>query len=249
MFRPTNVKKQKGMTLAEFVVSLIALSLFLTALIQITRGGIRTYTKGLIQTEMKHELREAAEVITVDLRQAVPSSDGFGSLWDTDDQDKHQDISFYRFEYAGDETTQPDEVQVEYEFEEDETITYNGVAYVMANLTRTYTDADGNEYPPEIIATNIVKTQGGTKTSYFKWVEDAVDSDSSNLYLMNVTLKMMRFTPGKKTPETLQTSFNVGLGADRNQVSDSDFDSIKDSYDDITDVKTFIGRPSSLVRP
>ncbi len=248
-------KTKKGFTLIEFVVVIAALSLFLLSLVQITRGGIRTYYRGLYQTQLKQSLRRAAEKISTDLRQAVPEAGSSGFItpdWSPTDTAQHQELEFFRFKrdpngVAGGEESKPlNNVKVHYQIIQTGTINYKGHTYTVGRLVR-----DINDGTPEIVADDVVINKDSTHMTYFKWAPDPEHPTSANNYVMQIKIMLMHqtATTGERVPLFLESAFDVALRADRNLASGSNYPP-SSTYEYTSNTHQFYYlRPTSLIEP
>ena len=134
--------KSRGFTLVEFLFVAFTLALFMTALFKITRGGLRAYQRGVVQTELKHELRNVMDKVITDLRQAQPGSfttpgrtyGPYGGL--------SFDANFRRSKYTADNTIPDASVQVVYDITGGGNLINrpNGYNYYVSEITRAETE-------------------------------------------------------------------------------------------------------------
>lgn len=245
-------KTKKGFTLAEFIFVALTLALFLMALFQVTRGGLRAYTRGVVQTEMKHQLRDAVDKISTDLRQAQPGTSTITSPnWTHGNPTAlESDLEFRRAKWRADGGYPYESILIEYNLVATRTISIGGVTYNLGNLTRreNATSMPGGTDTTSTIAEDIVisDSASATPTSGFRWIPDPANTaTNNNIYVLEVKLKILRTHQGSSEPELLETSTRVAVRS-KNQIG-SGFDSFTTAHP-YSNIQRF-GEPTSLKKP
>lgn len=239
---------KKGFTLVEFIFVALALGLFMTSLLQLTIGGIRAYKKGVAQTEIKYELRRTLDLISADLRQAVPvpgTADGFISpYYGFTNTDNSLILKFERFKYNDSSPTLPKKITVTYEFptvdSEYKTFVAGGKMYYIGALKRTEMDpAEPQNNTWEIVADNLlVKTAkvnsnkqviSGTENfkSYFRWRPTPYNPDHQvDLNVVEIALAAAKESGATvNKPELAETKTYISIRSDKGLVSGANYDS------------------------
>ena len=254
MFSVLSAKKHKGFTLVEFLFVAFTLALFMTALFKITRGGLRAYQRGVVQTELKHELRNIMDRITTDVRQAQP-----GSFTDPartyGPYDTHSwTADFRRSKYTADDTIPDASVQVVYTVQPfHSTLTqpddYN---YYVSTLTRAETESgttqtislsDNVVYAyndPIIVATMF--------DSGFRWGKDPINPSNRNIDVLEVTMALAKTHSGSDDPEHVKSITKVALRTGKDLTAGSNYYPPSAASDPYANIQRF-GDPTSLVRP
>lgn len=250
------------MTLVEFMFVMVALSIFLTALIQITIGGMRAYQRGMVQTQLKYRMRLIVDKISTDLRQAVPTTGSAGFITPTrttTSTGRTLTLDFHRYRYDVSETTRPKkDIRVQYNVAQYATLTLpisiggttSNVSFRMQTLTRVETNEATGYTTSELLADNVVQSDnsGGsfTEKTYFQWAPDPTNSSLANLNVMTINLKMLQ-TAGVGKPEWLEAVTRASLRPSRESNIGSNFPATA-AFNYLTNLMRF-GEPTSLVRP
>ena len=243
--------RRRGFTLVEFLFVAFTLALFMTALFKITRGGLRAYQRGVVQTELKHELRNIMDRLTTDIRQALPGS--FTSPTRSYSSSGSDNLTFRRYKYTADNTIPDGNVQVVYSLGSTQTIdVIDGGHFNIAPLTRaetisgstttiTLSDYAVTDYQIGLIKVLHIGTQ-------FSWARDPINLGQSNLDVMGFRIMLLRTHSGSTEPETIKSESFASLRTSKDMTTGSNYYPPTVASDPYTNVQRF-GNPTSLKRP
>ncbi len=190
----------KGFSLIEVLIVVAIMGMLLLSLTKITSDGIKVYKRGIVQTEMKSQIRKAMDSITSDLRQA--STAGWISpSRTTDTVGTVKELKFKRYIYNSSDEASPSEATIEYTFESDTSNT----GYYM--LTRKITENSVVRY--SILADNLKYVANSEAASYIRWNPDGMDSTKADTNSLLVVLVMERFSSNVREEIRVQTAVAI----------------------------------------
>jgi len=230
--------RYKGFTLIEVLIVVAISGLLLLSLSKITLDGIKVYKKGIVQTEMKSQIRKTMDMITSDLRQANTAS-GWVKPTRTDDMVTPQsELIFRRYVYKSDNESTPTSALVKYKFE----IEPGNSGYYM--LTREVTD-ENNVVRYGILADGLKFVEGSDSASHFRWNIDGMNSSKADINSLLVVLVMERFPGNIREEIRVQTA--VAIRSEEQKYPDE----VSSGYSKYYAAKygVFMDSPSSLVDP
>ncbi len=247
---------KRGFTLIEFLFVAFTLALFLTALFNITQGGLRAYQRGVVQTEIKHELRNIMDRITTDLRQAVPAADAFTQPARTYHLHGTWQFGadFRRYQYVADNSIPDASIRVRYQGHTDNFRIIDrsdGNGYYVANFTRTETI--GGTDTTSILSENVSLVYLDNVNSMsvfdggFRWAEDPLSSNT-NIDVMEVKMTVVKTHAGATEPEAVSSTSRVALRGTKDLVAGSNYYPPTTADDPYANIQRF-GSPTSLIRP
>ena len=253
MERVSRHSGKRGFTLIEFLFVAFTLALFLTALFNITQGGLRAYQRGVVQTELKHELRNIVDRVTTDVRQAVPGS--FTVPARTSSLDMAQGLQFWRHKYAGDNMVPESNTQVTYQLSDIRMIPRaDGGHYYIGSFNRSEmtpsltTSQSLTDYMVRDYQIGLIKVLRIGVNFYWDFDPLATAPVQQNIDLLRGNIMIIRTHAGSTEPEVIDSSIMIALRPDKDIVAGSNYYPPTTTDDPYANIQRF-GSPTSLIRP
>lgn len=254
-------KRARGITLVEFLFAAFTLLLFMLALYKITKGGLTSYKRGIIQSEIKQQVRTSMDKMVTDLRQADPSNPITPiGVYGPYSAALQTDMTFFRFKYVADNIRPvpgAGAVNVEYHLiSENPAAVINGVSYNLGRLTRRERTGAA-PWTTTTLCENVVITKAGVQKSGFRWIQNSTilntgtgydtPDGNKNVRVMEIMLMALRSDPSRNEPETVETSSQVAIRS-FGMLASSNYYGVSDAMNTRSNVQRY-GQPTSLVRP
>ena len=227
--------KNRGFTLIEALIVVAIMGMLLLSLSKLTMDGIKVYKRGIIQTEMKNQIRKAMDAITSDLRQADVNYTSWVPDRTTDSVSPNGELEFRRYVYTGDNTA-PTIAIVKYKLE----VEPGNAGYYM--LTREVTEGGVVRYG--ILAEGLKYTANSESASHFKWKTDGMDTSKADVNSLLVVLVMEKYSGNVREEIKVQTAVAIRSDTQNNPETASG-----SSPNYAAKYGVFMDTPSSLVDP
>ena len=195
-------KHKKGFTIIELLFVIMVFSILMLAIVKITMDSTKVFKRGMLQSEMKQQLRRVMDSITTDVRQAAVIVSGTEWQSPPTGNDKVNpviNLKFQRYVYDSGDQANPEIADVEYILEPS--------ADNLYQLKREITI--GGVIRSNIIAENLYVAADYANGSYFKWAPDEIDTGKVVNDAIVVRL-MMKAYHGEKL-ETMDLETRIGL--------------------------------------
>ncbi len=245
--------QSRGFTLIEFLFVAFTLALFLTALFNITTGGLRAYQRGVVQTELKHELRNIVDRVTTDVRQALPTS---FTLPDYTCQFRDT-MQFRRHQYEADNSIPESNTQITYFIDATKTLDTAVNHMIYGPLTRS--EMAGSTTTTQTLSENVVmagnfggqvRVPSGFRFISYPGYDELypIAPPMPNRQVIQARLYIFRTHAGSSEPEVIETQTNIAIRSDKDILSNSDYYPPTLEIDPTANIQRF-GSPTSLTRP
>lgn len=227
--------KIRGFTLIEVLIVVAIMGMLLLTLSKLTSDGIKVYKRGIVQTEMKNQIRKTMDQITSDLRQADVGSGWVTPARTTDTIAPKSELEFRRYVYDSNAASTPTPATVKYVFEEEP----GNTGYYM--LTREINE--GGVLRFGILADGLKFTKNSESGSYFKWKTDGMDSSKADLNSLLVVLVMEKYSGNIREEIKVQTAVVIRS----EELQNPEVGGILPNY--AAKYGVFMDDPSSLIDP
>ncbi len=246
-----NSRQYKGFTLIEFLFVAFTLALFLTALFNITTGGLRAYQRGVVQTELKHELRNIVDRVTTDIRQLnLEAGTNPDRYYTTGSTEPTESFMFYRYTYVADNTLPQGNTQVVYRVNAGSPLSLGGVNYSVSDFVRT--ENAGGTVTNQTLSSHCVEMDDSTgkyiSKTHFCWDHDPYPSGTANIDTVRFHIKLLRTHSGSVEPETIENIVRISLRSTRGLITNSAYYPPASADAPYANIQRF-GSPTSLIRP
>lgn len=231
-------RRIRGFTIVELVFTILIFSILMLSIIKITVDSTKVFKRGMVQSEMKDQLRRTMDAIATDVRQAqvlAGSTEWTSPPQGNDKVTPVTRLTFYRYLYNSGDPDSPNTGLIEYQLTPDPDPDAGLNMYI---LTRTETISGTIRY--NVMAENLYVEPGNPANgSYFRWAPNEIDTGKvvNDAVLVRFVMKQYH---GQKM-ETLDLVTRVALRSLNTSESTPPLHP--------TQYNVFMDSPSSLLDP